>query len=86
VLEGALAWGRPAQARFPARLQLLQQWHPVMVQAVFTPFSDASGRAAMLVEAQFRADLSRYGIDGPDGPSPARNTLQFHAYFLLEGN
>ncbi|MEM7106053.1 MAG: YceI family protein [Bacteroidota bacterium] len=57
---------------------------PIKVQAQLEPILDAEGNPKLQVEASFKLPLKeKFGVDGPDGPVPASETLDFYLNFLM---
>ena len=79
-----LSWGETTNIPMTGKLQLLKGTHEVPCQTQFTPMIDEDDQPVLLVQAQFAVNITDwYGIAGPDGPSPARKTLEFNLNFLL---
>jgi hypothetical protein len=58
---------------------------PIDVIAQLEPGLDAQGDPQISVLASFALRLKeRYGLDGPDGPMPAKDSMQFSINFLLK--
>ena len=84
-VHGALAWGETTLIPMTGSLKLLKNEHEVPCQTQFTPMVNEKGEPVLLVQAQFALNITDwYGIEGPDGPDPARKTLEFNLNFLLE--
>ncbi|MEM1218482.1 MAG: YceI family protein [Bacteroidota bacterium] len=80
-----LAWGETTLIPMTGSLKLLKNEHEVPCQTQFTPMVNEAGQPVLLVQAQFALNITDwYGIEGPDGPEPARKTLEFNLNFLLE--
>ncbi len=63
-------------------MDLTQQ---VEVEAHMRPFVDKKGDPKIGVNVSFQLPLfDQFGIDGPEGPSPAKDVLQFYMQFNLE--
>jgi hypothetical protein len=55
------------------------------VTAQMEPVLDENGNARLMVNAAFGLRLKEYfGLDGPDGPQPAADSMQFLLNFLLK--
>lgn len=82
-----LALGRITQTQIEAQLTLLNQTSLVAATAQFEPFLNDQGDLVLFVSTQFSInDLKgAYKIDGPDGPSDAKNKMLFNASFIMKG-
>jgi hypothetical protein len=57
---------------------------PLLVQAELTPQLDEQGEQQLLVHVQFDLNVTDdFGVQGPDGPDPARKTMVFDLNFFL---
>lgn len=67
------------------RMEMLGASVPVSVSAQAEAGADDDGKPQLDVRATFRVRLaSPFGLKGPDGPSPANDTLEFSARFTLK--
>lgn len=57
---------------------------PLLVQAELTPQIGESGDQQLLVHVQFDLNITDdFGVEGPDGPDPARKTMVFDLNFFM---
>ncbi len=81
--EGQLAFGEQARTVLFGRFEMKGRTLPIEVSALWEPIVNAAGEPRLLVDGAFSIRLKEtFGINGPDGPSPQRDTLLFH--FALE--
>jgi hypothetical protein len=80
-----LAFGAPVPFTGTGRLEMLGASVPIAVNAQAEPTLAEDGSLRLDVRATFRLRLSEaFGVSGPDGPSPANDTLIFAARFRLK--
>jgi polyisoprenoid-binding protein YceI len=80
----ALIPGVPVPFTATGRLEMLGSSVPLSVNAQAEAGADDDGAARLDVRATFRLRLAvPFGLKGPDGPSPANDTLEFYARFAL---
>jgi hypothetical protein len=80
-----LAFGSLTQFVVAGELEFMKINAPLDVTAQIEPVLDENGQARLIVNASFRLRLKeKYGIDGPDGPMPSADTMQFFLNFLLK--
>ncbi len=87
VDDGAppLAFGRPSPIVAHGRFTLMGLSIPVEARGELEPVIGADGAPRLRVRATYRIRLSRpFEIAGPDGPTPANDTLVFHLSFLMQ--
>lgn len=83
--ESSLVFGRPLGVMASGSFTMKGREHPIEVRADIEPTMHASGKPRLTVEATFQLRLEEpFGITGPDGPSPAKDTLLFDLSLLLE--
>lgn len=57
---------------------------PLLVQAELTPQLDEQGEQQLLVHVRFDLNVTdNFGVQGPDGPDPARKTMVFDLNFYM---
>lgn len=57
---------------------------PMPVDVQLTPLIDDAGKPFIQVNAAFEMNIKKYfGIKGPDGPAPAKETVQLRLNFLM---
>ena len=82
-----LAFGRAARLQASGVFQMMGLDLPITVRGDVEPVIGAHGRPQLHVRAAFEVRLSTpFGISGPDGPEPARDTLEFYLDFLMEAD
>lgn len=80
-----LAFGVLTQFAVRGQLEFMSVKVPLDVTAQMEPVLDENGNARLLVNAAFGLRLKEYfGLDGPDGPQPAADSMQFLLNFLLK--
>ncbi len=80
-----LAFGTLTQFALRGELEFMGIKTPVDVTAQMEPVLDDQGAARISVYASFSLRLKeKYNIDGPDGPAPSNDTMQFFLNFLLK--
>lgn len=81
-----LKLGQITQAQVEATLTMLEKSSTITATAQFEPILDDAGELVLFVNTKFSVQqLSDiYGVDGPDGPKEAKNTLIFNANFLMK--
>lgn len=82
-----LTFGRPARLHAQGAFHLMGRDVPLDVQGDVEPILGSGGEPRLRVRAAFELRLSApFGIAGPDGPEPARDTLKFFLDFHLEAD
>ena len=77
--EGPLEFGRQCKTLIAGTFTMKGESIPIEVTAIWEPIVDASGAPRLVVDGAFSIRLLKpFGIKGPDGPSPARDTLRFN--------
>jgi hypothetical protein len=80
-----LAFGALTQFSLRGQLEFMSVKVPLDVTAQMEPVLDENGAARIQVNAAFSLRLKEpFGLDGPDGPQPAKDTMQFLLNFLLK--
>lgn len=65
--------------------KMLGKTIPLKVPASLETYYNTNGELRLRVNASFELPLyESFGVEGPDGPSPAKDTLQFFMKFYLE--
>ncbi|MEL7061171.1 MAG: YceI family protein [Acidobacteriota bacterium] len=81
----ALAWGQTSQLVADGTFRMVGEPVPIEVRAELEPVLGDRGEPLLRVRASFDLRLAEpFGIDGPDGPAPARDTLLFHLDFVMQ--
>ena len=86
VAEGTprLAFGRPVPIVAQGRFSLLGLTIPVQVKGEIEAVIGADNAPRLQVRATYSIRLARpFGIEGPEGPAPANDTLVFHLDFMM---
>ncbi|MEM7350935.1 MAG: hypothetical protein AAF657_09030 [Acidobacteriota bacterium] len=79
-----LTFGRPVPIVAHGRFSLLGLTIPVEVKGEVEPIIGADDAPRLQVRATYSIRLSKpFGIEGPDGPAPANDTLVFHLNFTM---
>jgi polyisoprenoid-binding protein YceI len=79
-----LRFGETTDAVLEGRFLLKGTTTPLTVRASFEPQVDADGRPRLLMQAAFQLDIKPFVLEVPDGPEPARSTVEFDIDLLLE--
>lgn len=83
-LDRPLQWGSRTRVAIPGVFSLMKYRKPIAIDAELFPGLDKNGEAILIVSARFQLNITDdFGIDGPDGPDPARKTMYFNLNFLL---
>ncbi|MEO1365825.1 MAG: YceI family protein [Acidobacteriota bacterium] len=83
--EEALAFGRISRLVAQGTFTMMGIDIPLEVRAQLEPVIGEDGDPRLQVQAGFEMRLkSPFGIEGPHGPAPANDTLDFHLNVLLE--
>lgn len=83
----ALAFGRPTRLGAEGSFTMMGKTVPVLVRGDVEPVVGPDGEPRLRVRAAFELKLSiPFGIAGPDGPEPARDTLKFFLDFHMEAD
>jgi hypothetical protein len=83
--ESRLEFGHVNQFSVSGLLEFMAVQAPLMVTAEMEPVLDDAGAPRLRVQAAFSLRLKeKYGLDGPDGPQPAADTMEFYLNFLLK--
>ncbi len=80
-----LVFGQSSAVIVDGTFELMRQRRPVRALAQIQPIFSEAGTLQLLVEATFSVNITDgFGIEGPDGPDPARKTLEFNLNFVVE--
>lgn len=83
--EGALEFGRQTRTTIEGTFEMKGESTSIELSALWEPIIHRTGEARLLVDGAFSIRLLEpFGIKGPDGPSPERDTLLFHFALELE--
>jgi polyisoprenoid-binding protein YceI len=81
-----LTAGAPTPFTATGRLEMLGVSVPLAVDAQAEPGLAEDGTPRLDVRAKFRVRIgAAFGLKGPDGPSPANDTLEFDVRLVLRG-
>ena len=82
----SLDLGKITRADIKATLTMVGQTSNVVATSQFEPYLDDTGELLLHVTTQFVVKdlVGSHGVDGPDGPEEANNTLYFNANFLMK--
>ncbi len=82
----SLDFGQTLNQKVAGTFELMGKKRPVEVIAKISPIIDSHGQARLLVNTTFELNVVKdFKIKGPDGPSPAREIMEFHLSFLMQG-
>ncbi|MEL7533275.1 MAG: YceI family protein [Bacteroidota bacterium] len=83
--DAPLALNSSAQlVAIPGQFSLMDQRIELPMQAQFQMLTDDAGQPQLWANGQFSLNISQdFGIEGPDGPSPSRETMIFYFSLLL---
>lgn len=85
--EGDLAFGAVTPVGLDGVFTMKGESIPLAVRAQLEPIVGDDGSANLLLSGRFELRLAdAFGIEGPDGPAPARDTLLFDFLFRLRGS
>ena len=77
--EGPLEFGRQTRTLIAGTFEMKGKAKPIEVSALWEPIVNGKGEPRLLIDGAFSIRLLEpFGIKGPDGPSPQRDTLLFH--------
>ena len=80
-----LKFGQTTLLAIPGTFQLMRKKKQVTMQAQLTPLVDEQGARVLQVNASFSLNITdNFGIEGPDGPDPAKKTMNFQINFLMK--
>ena len=76
--------GQLNRVAVPGTFSFMKEERPMTVQAELTPILSEQGEQQLLVHVLFDLNITQgYGIAGPDGPVPARETMVFDLNFIM---
>lgn len=79
-----LKLGKTASLVMKGEFTLLGITTPIEVDTQMEPFIDNNGKVKLTVNCTFALPLmEKFGVKGPDGPSPAKDNLQFYLQFNM---
>lgn len=81
--EASLQYGELVQATMVGTFTMKGVSIPLRVRTMFEPVVGEDGSARLTVRGSFEIRLKPFAIDGPDGPSPADDTLVFDFQFMF---
>lgn len=83
VIEGRLQYGSQVRATVTGTFVMKGKEIEIAVPSIWEPVVNADGESRLLVNGTFTIRLLEpFGIKGPDGPSPQKDTLNF--FFAVE--
>lgn len=81
----SLRFGEQVQAIMHGRFRLKDRTIPLDVRTTLEPVVDGDGTPLLLLEGDWSIRLrDPFGIEGPDGPEPAKDTLLYTCRITLE--
>ncbi|MEM7167606.1 MAG: YceI family protein [Planctomycetota bacterium] len=84
TLAGELGFGAVTPVAMEGTFEMKGTTVPLSVRAQLEPIVGADGAPNLLLSGQFQLRLKeRFGIEGPDGPAPANDTVLFDFLFRL---
>ncbi len=83
--EASLQYGELVQATMVGTFTMKGVSIPLRVRTMFEPVVGEDGSAQLTVRGSFEIRLEPFAIDGPDGPSPADDTLIFDFNLIFDG-
>jgi polyisoprenoid-binding protein YceI len=79
-----LRFGEKTNAMMRGTFRMKGRSIPIGVRAALEPVIDASGRPRLLMTADWSIRIGDpFGLEGPDGPLPARDTVLFSCHITL---
>ena len=79
-----IAYGRLTPAAVSGTFTLKGHSIPLTSKMELEPVIADDGRPRLILQGNFKIDLTVFNIEGADGPAPARNTLLFDVHFILQ--
>jgi len=79
-----LAYGVLSPVLYSGDFTMRGKTIPLTATIEIEPILDDEGEPALVMRGGFQIDLTRFQIDGPDGPAPQKHTLLFDVHFILE--
>ena len=76
-----LAYGRLTTVTMRGMFSMKGVSVPLTVRSFFEPVIGAGGNPELVISGRFQISLTPFSIDGPDGPTPAKETLVFDFEF-----
>lgn len=81
----ALAFGKTTDVNLPGKFTLMGKTIPLTMQTQLTPSFDSKGEQSLIAQATFSLNITDdFGIKGPDGPDPAKKTMNFFLNFYCK--
>ena len=80
----ALAYGRQVPVTMRGSFSMKGVTLPLSARAFFEPVIGPSGSPRLLLTGRFQLSMAAFAIEGPDGPSPAEDTLILDFRFSME--
>ena len=82
--SAALAYGRQVPVTMRGSFSMKGVTLPLSARAFFEPVIGESGSPRLLLTGRFQLSMAAFSIEGPDGPSPAKDTLILDFRFSME--
>ena len=80
-----LEWLKTTSITATGSMSLMKKSKPITVEANITPYIDQAGDEVLLVQANWSMNITDgWDIEGPDGPDPAKKTLEFSMNILMQ--
>lgn len=77
--------GQQQEMEIPGSFRMMGVTIPISVNAQIEPQVDDKGHVILGINCTFQLPLfEAFGVEGPDGPSPAKDKLQFYMRFNME--
>ena len=80
-----LTFGKTTDVNLVGEFTLMGKKIPLTMQTQLTPSIGSKGEQLLIAQATFSLNITDdFGIKGPDGPDPAKKTMNFFLNFYLE--
>jgi len=85
LVSEPLSWQNTSTVTIKGFMKLMKKKRPITVTASLTPFINNDNQETLLVQANWSMNITDgWGIQGPDGPTPAKKTLEFSLNIIME--
>ena len=85
VNQESLAWSQTTTLSINGTMELMKKSRPITITASLTPYVNEDGGEEMLIQANWSMNITDgWNIKGPDGPDPAKKTLEFSMNILMQ--
>ncbi len=78
-----VAIGQTLEGVMVGELELKGQRVPLSVRTILEPTLGADGGAELVLDGSFELNIVPFKLEGPDGPAPAKETMQFEVHVRL---